>query len=212
MSRISNVVAAFTEEQTERLTGVSRRQLQHWDRTAFFVPSMAAGNRRLAYSRLYSFRDIVSLRVINELRNKAGVSLPHLREVKEKLVHLGDDIWSKTTLYVLNRRVVFHNPDDGVLEEVLSRQGVMQIPLQIITGTVEDDVAALRRRDPASVGKVERHRSIAHNQPVVAGTRIPVSTVKAFAAAGYSTDAIRREYPTLTEADISAAIAYGTAA
>ncbi len=212
MSKLSNVVAAFTEEQVERLTGVTRRQLQLWDRTEFFVPSLAAANRRLPYSRLYTFKDVVSLRVLNELRNTANVSLPHLRKVKEKLSHLGNDIWAKTTLYVLNRKVIFHNPDDGALEEVVSRQSVLSIPLRIVTGRVEADVAMLRQRDPASVGKIEQHRSIAHNQPVVAGTRITVASVKAFAAAGYSVDAIRKEYPALAEADITAALAYERAA
>jgi DNA-binding transcriptional MerR regulator len=45
MSKDDVVVAAFTEEQAEKLTSVSKRQLQHWDRTDFFVPSMAFQDR-----------------------------------------------------------------------------------------------------------------------------------------------------------------------
>jgi hypothetical protein len=79
--------------------------------------------------RLYSFRDIVSLKA---LRNEANVPLEHLREVKEKLIHLGDYIWAKTTLYVFNKRVVFDNPGTKEKEEVVSGQGVLQIPLQVV--------------------------------------------------------------------------------
>jgi uncharacterized protein (DUF433 family) len=41
---------------------------------------------------------------------------------------------------------------------------------------------------------------------VIAGTRIPVATIKRFAEDGYSVDQIRQEYPSLTEVDIKAAI------
>src|SRR5471030_3299144 len=101
------VVSAFSDEQVQRLTGVSRTQLRYWDRTGFFVPPLANPDRRAPHSRLYTFRDVVSLKIINALRNDAKVPLPHLREVKEKLAHLGEDVWSKTTLYVLNKRVIF---------------------------------------------------------------------------------------------------------
>jgi len=206
------VVSAFTEDQTERLTGISKRQLRYWDHTGFFAPSLAYEDRRKAYSRLYSFRDVVSLKVLAALRNDSNVPLPHLREVKTKLAHLGDDMWSKTTLYVLNRRVVFDNPETDEREDVLSGQGVLQIPLQVVTGNMEMAVRALWRRQDSTIGKFEQKRGVAHNQVVIAGTRIPVRSVKAFADAGYSIEAIRREYPTLTDEDIRAAIDYDAAA
>lgn len=212
MSAASGVIAAFTQDQAERLTGVSKPQLLYWDRTEFFIPSMAYGDRRAPYSRLYSFRDLVSLKVLNALRNEANVPLPHLREVKEKLAHLGDDLWAKTTLYVLNRKVIFHNPDDAAREEVVSGQAILEIPLRVVTTGVEDAVKALRQRDSASIGKIEKQRNIAHNAAVIAGTRIPVRSIKAFAAAGYSIQDISKEYPTLTADDIRAAIEYEEAA
>jgi uncharacterized protein (DUF433 family) len=209
----SNVVlSAFTENHVSRLTGVSVRQLRYWDRTGFFVPSMAYENRRESYSRLYSFRDLACLKIVNALRNEAKVPLPHLREVKDTLSHLGDDLWAKTTLYVLNRRVVFHNPETDKREEVLTGQGVLQIPLVVVTGDLEIAVRVLWQRDTSKIGKIERQRNIVQNQPVIAGTRIPVRSVKAFADAGYSIDQIKKEYPTLTDEDIRAAIAYHAAA
>jgi uncharacterized protein (DUF433 family) len=212
--RDSNVViSAFTEDQVERLTGISQRQLRYWDRTKFFVPSMAYEDRRSAYSRLYSFRDIVSLKIVSALRNEANVSLPHLREVKEKLAHLGDDLWAKTTLYVLNRRVIFASPTiNGVNEEIVSGQAILSIPLKIVSGNMEDAVKSLHKRDDNSIGKVERRKSVAQNQMVIAGTRIPVRSIKAFAEAGYTIDQIIAEYPTLTPDDIRAAIAFEAAA
>jgi DNA-binding transcriptional MerR regulator len=179
----SVVVSAFTEDHVERLTGVSQRQLRYWDRTGFFVPSLAYEDRRSPYSRLYSFRDVVSLKIVSALRNDANVPLPHLREVKEKLAHLGDDLWATTTLYVLNRRVIFDSPDMNRREEVVSGQVMLQIPLKVVSGNTEEAVRALRKREDAAIGKIERRKNVAHNQAVIAGTRIPVRSVKAFAEA-----------------------------
>jgi uncharacterized protein (DUF433 family) len=121
---------------------------------------------------------------------------------RPRLKCLGDDMWAKTTLFVLNRRVVFYNPDTASREDVLTGQGVLQIPLIVVSGDMENAVRALWQRDESTVGKIERQRNIAQNQAVIAGTRIPVRSVKAFAAAGYSIEQIKREYPTLTEQDI----------
>jgi uncharacterized protein (DUF433 family) len=221
-----NVISAFSEEHVERLTGVSKHQLRYWDRTGFFVPSLADENRRRPNSRIYSFRDVVCLKVLNTIsfrdvvclkvlntiRNEIRVSLPHLREVKEGLAHLGDDMWAKTTLYVLNRRVVFDNPETSRREEIVSGQAILQIPLRVVQGDMEKAIHALWTRDPATVGQIERHRGVASSQPVIAGTRIPVRAIKAFSEAGYSIEQIREQYPTLTDKDIRAALAFGKAA
>lgn len=212
MSHSNVVLSAFTEDHVVRLTGISKRQLRYWDGTGFFVPSLAYENRREPYSRLYSFRDVVCLKIVNVLRNEARVPLPHLREVKEKLAHLGDDLWAKTTLYVLGKRVVFLDPESETLEDALTGQLILQIPLLAASGSMETAVRTLWRREESTIGKIERQKNVVQNQPVIAGTRIPVRSVKAFADAGYSIDQIKQEYPTLTEEDIRAAIAYDAAA
>lgn len=202
------VIAAFSEEQVERLTGITKFQLRYWDRTKFFSPSYAEEDRRQSYSRVYSFRDVVCLNVLNTLRNNAKISLPHLREVKEKLAHLGDDMWAKTTLYVLNKKVVFDHPETKKREEVVSGQKILQIPLEVIKGQMADAIKVLWMRDKAKVGTVEKMRNVVRNQPVIGGTRIPVRAIKNFAEAGYSVKRIIAEYPSLTADDVKAALAY----
>src|SRR5207248_6803265 len=49
----------------------------------------------------------------------AQVPLQHLRRVAERLSHLEDDLWTKTTLYVLNRRVIFHEPGSRRLHDAV---------------------------------------------------------------------------------------------
>jgi uncharacterized protein (DUF433 family) len=210
--KTGNVISAFSEEDVERLTGITIHQLRYWDRTRFFRPSLADDNRRLAYSRVYSFRDVVCLKVLNTIRNEIKVPLPRLREAKDKLAHLGEDVWAKVTLYILNRQVVVYNPQTDRKEEVVSGQGILQIPIPIVAGDVEKAVTTLRARDAATIGKIARHRGTAANKPVIAGTRIPVRSIQAFAKAGYSIEKIREQYPILTAADIKAALDHRDAA
>jgi uncharacterized protein (DUF433 family) len=207
-----NLIETFSEDMASRLTGVSVRQLRYWDRDGFFSPSLADPDRSLPYSRLYSFRDVVALKVLNALRNDAKVPLQHLREVKEALLSLGDRLWGETTLYVHNKRVVFVNPETDTLEEVVSGQGILQIPLSVASSNMRDAINRMKQRSADQIGKLERRRKVAHNQLVIAGTRIPVESIKAFAAEGYSIERIKLEYPTLADEDIRAAINYADAA
>lgn len=200
------VVSAFTEDQVERLTGISRHQLRYWDRTKFFSPAYASDDRRIAFSRIYSFRDLLSLQILNSLRNDIGCSLPHLREVKAKLSELGDDAWTKVTLYVVKKKVIFHHPKTKKPEEIVSGQGIIEIPLEPIRSKMADRLSMLRKRDAGTHGQIMQNRRIAHNAKVVAGTRIPIRAIRAFADAGYDVAAILKEYPTLTRADVSAAL------
>lgn len=202
----------FSEQTTSRLTGVSVRQLRYWDSDGFFSPSFGYEDRSRPYSRLYSFRDLVALKVLNGLRNEVRVPLSHLREVKEKLSSLGEKLWGETVLYVHNKHVVFVNPETDSFEEVVSGQGVLQIPLLVASSNMREAIRLLNQRKPEMIGKFEKKRNIADNQLVIAGTRIPVENIKAFAAQGYSIDQIKLEYPTLTEEDIRAAIDYDAAA
>ena len=201
------IIQAFSENQVARLTGLTAHQLKSWDRTGFFAPSFADENRKTPFSRIYSFRDVASLRVLAELR-KQDVSLQHLRKVSQKLSHLGDDKWIKTTLYVLKKSVVFIEPESEKPREIVSGQYTFEIRLLDVSSDVQKAIEALRRRDESTIGKIERNRWVAHNAFVIAGTRIPVRAIKNFHEAGYTSAQIIREYPDLTERDIEAALSH----
>lgn len=204
----NEVISAFTEDQVNLLTGISQRQLRYWAADKFYVPSIKIDDEDIGGLRLYNFRDLVCLKVINSLRNEYKIPLQELRKTKERLAHLGDDLWAKTILYVLGKKVVFDNPETGSKEEVSSGQGVLQIPLRVVAGQMKKAVTAMRQRNAETIGKIEKKRGVAQNQPVIAGTRIPVRSIKAFANAGYSEDDIIKQYPTITKEDIRAAINY----
>lgn len=201
------IIAAFSEDQVQRLTGLTKSQLRYWDKTGFFAPSCAEEDKRAAFSRLYSFRDIVALRTLGVLRIQHNVPLQHLRKVAEKLSHMADAIWTETVLYVLNRKVIFVEPGTEQPREIVSGQYVMGIPLKAIIADTQRDVQKLHHRPKSARGKVERRRHISHNAWVIAGTRIPVSAIHDFKGAGYTVKQILEEYPDLRPEDIRAALA-----
>ena len=206
------VVSAFTEDQVARLTGVSVRQLRHWDRTNFFTPAYAEVDRSVAFARVYSFADVLCLQVLGSLRNDLGCSMPHLRDVKKKLCALDDAAWIKTTLYVVKKRVVFDDPQKNKRVDVLNGQGILNIHLETVRSAITNRLTMLRQRDAAMVGTISQDRRVAHNVRVIAGTRIPVRAIQAFDEAGYDMAGIIREYPTLTPEDVLAALSHVKAA
>lgn len=204
----AEVIGAFSEYDAARLSGLSQHQIRMWDRTGFFRPSLAETNRRLPFSRVYSFRDIVSLRVLGHLRNTHKVPLQHLRKVSDKLHEMGEAKWTACTLYVLERRVVFDDPRDQKRKEVVSEQRVFDIPLRIAISDTRQALAKLNQRDASEVGHVVKQRFVMQGEPVFDGTRIPVATVLRYLEAGYDTGAIIKAFPDLTEADVDAAISF----
>jgi uncharacterized protein (DUF433 family) len=207
-----SVISGFTEAQAARLTGVSLRQLRYWAGDGFFLPSLTMPDLPdLPDLRLYSFRDLVSLKVLNQLRNKEKIPLQELRRTKKALGDVGDALWTETTLYVFGKKVAVRNPKSGALEEATTGQGVL-IDFKVVSADVQSAIAAMRQRRSELIGKIERKRGVVQYQPVIAGTRIPVASIRAFGEAGYTGEEIREQYPSLTIDDIKAALDYEAAA
>lgn len=205
---ITNVVAAFSEEHAQRITGLSKGRLRYWRKSGFFVPTFIEEDHHLPYSRFYSFKDLVALRTLELLRVQNNVPLQHLRKVADKLSHLKDELWTCTALFVANRKVALVNPETEQQEEVISGQYLLAIPLEKVISDTIDDMDRLRMRSANQIGQVRQSKFIVHNAWVVAGTRIPVGTVQRLHEDGYSVKAIIAEYPDLTPADVTAALAH----
>jgi uncharacterized protein (DUF433 family)/DNA-binding transcriptional MerR regulator len=206
---ISNVIAAFSEEQIGRMVGLTKGRLRYWAKTDFFKPSFVEEEGRLPYSRFYSFKDIVALRTLEMLRVQNGVPLQHLRKVAENLSHLKDELWTKTTLFVFDKKVIIVNSETGGPQEVVSGQYLLGIPLSKVIDDTSRDIVVFRSRPPNTVGRLTKNRSVARNALVVAGTRIAVGSIVRLHEDGYSVDQIIEEYPDLTPEDVAAALSHG---
>jgi uncharacterized protein (DUF433 family) len=200
------IVGAFSEEQVAKLTGLSRAQLRQWNRNGFIRPSFkASDDARKPYNYIYSFTDLLKLRVLNQLRNRHGVSMQELRKVERSLDHLGDDKWTKQKLWVSNRKVVFNEPESLRKREISSKQFVAEIALEVVTSDAREDIRRLNDRDEEAVGQVVKRRHVHSSEPVFAGTRIPVAAIVDYIEAGYSNEQIIGQFPALRDGDIEAA-------
>jgi DNA-binding transcriptional MerR regulator len=205
MAEPEKVVRAFSADHVSRLTGLSSRQLRYWDKTGFFSPQYVTDGPRGAFSRIYSFRDVVGLKTLAILRNNHHITLQYLRKAAQELSQHSHAPWAETVLYVWGKDVLFHEPDTRQLREVVNKQYVI-IPLQGVAHDVETDARKLTERTADQIGAISRKRYIAHNAWVIAGTRIPTKAIWRFHEAGYTPDQIVREYPTLTPRDIDVAV------
>lgn len=196
------LLRAFSVEHAAKITGLSKSRLTRWDKLGFFSPELAdEEDRGNPYGRVYSYTDLVGLRTLAVLADKHRVPLSELRKAYNVLSRRVDKPWSQTQLSVLNRKVVFDL--DGIPRDTEGQYAGNHVPLPTIASEVAERAEALRKRDNDQIGVFERHKFVAHNARVLAGTRIPVSAIESFIAAGFSDEAIVREYPTLVKFDVS---------
>jgi DNA-binding transcriptional MerR regulator len=68
----------FNTKAVSRITGLSARQIDYWDRSHFIKPSVSEASG-YGSVRLYSFNDLIQLRVAKTLMDK-GISLQKIRK------------------------------------------------------------------------------------------------------------------------------------
>lgn len=176
-------------------------RLTRWDRESFFSPEYAdEEDRGNPYSRVYSFMDLVGLRTLAILADTYHISLSELRKTYPELAKSMKHPWAEKPLAVWKRKVVWDI--DSLPRDRHGQIVGRHIELSSITSEVAQKADELRNRHRDQIGATERHKFVAHNALVVAGTRIPVTAVESFVRAGYSDEAILSEYPTLAKFDI----------
>jgi uncharacterized protein (DUF433 family) len=203
----NTIVSALTVDQVSRVTGLTPGQLFAWDRKGFFSPRFAYDDRTVAYSRIYSFKDVVGLKTIQTLRKEYKIGFKKLKEVAKELVRRGYEHWADTKLYVVKKEVYFRDPYKGRVEGLSTGQYAMLAVIEVIED-VNRGVLQLKRRDNDTEGKIEKQKYITRNSSVVSGTRIPTATIRRYHEAGFSIKEIIEEYPALSEQDIFAALEY----
>jgi DNA-binding transcriptional MerR regulator len=123
--------------QTCKIVGISYRQLDYWTRTNLVVPSLQEAQGS-GTQRLYSFNDLLQLRVIKNLTD-AGASLQKVRQAIEYVRdHLEDD-WSKITIVADGGGVYACTSDAEVIDLLRSGQGVLGAVVAV--GQVRDQLA-----------------------------------------------------------------------
>jgi DNA-binding transcriptional MerR regulator len=123
------------------VAGITYRQLDYWARTKLVEPTVreASGS---GTQRLYSFRDILVLRVVKNLLD-AGVSLPNIRTAIATLRDRGVADLAEITLMSDGTTVYECTSTDEILDLLKRGQGVFGIAVGRHIGDVEGTLAAL---------------------------------------------------------------------
>jgi DNA-binding transcriptional MerR regulator len=122
-------------------TGITYRQLDYWARTGLVEPSIrsAAGS---GSQRLYSFRDILVLRIVKRLID-TGVSLPNIRAAVRHLDDRGDADLAQITLMSDGASIYECRSKDEVIDLVQGGQGVFGIAVGSVWKEVEGSLSML---------------------------------------------------------------------
>lgn len=121
--------------------GITYRQLDYWARTGLVVPGVrgAAGS---GSQRLYSFRDILVLKVVKRLLD-TGVSLQQIRSAVSHLRERGVDDLAQITLMSDGASVYECTSPDEVIDLLQGGQGVFGIAVGRVWREVEGSLSEL---------------------------------------------------------------------
>ncbi len=140
----SVIARSFSTAEAARLTGLTARQLDHWDRNGFLRPSVEKASG-YGSARKYSFADVVRLRVAARLR-AGGVGLARIRRCAEALARLDPaaDL-GKARLLVVGSSVLWARSDREVVDLLKDGQLVLVCSLGDAVAEAAGAVARLSR-------------------------------------------------------------------
>lgn len=122
-----------------KIVGIGYRQLDYWTRTGLISPSVRAPSGS-GVPRLYSFKDIVELRVMKRLQD-AGVSLQRVRAAVDELRRRGGSLTDVTLLS--DGSTVYWIDDDAEVIDLLHRgEGVFAIALGPVVESLRGEVVS----------------------------------------------------------------------
>jgi DNA-binding transcriptional MerR regulator len=130
----------YRAPQVCNIVGITYRQLDYWARTGLLEPSLQAAHGS-GTQRLYSFGDIVQLRVVKRLLD-AGMSLKKIRQAMDILrEQLSSDRPLADVTLLSDGSTIYaaHSPDE--LVDVFRRgQGVFGIAVGPVQAELEGEI------------------------------------------------------------------------
>jgi uncharacterized protein (DUF433 family) len=180
---------SFPVDLTSVLTGVTPAQLAGWRRTGLLVPEVQEKN-----PPLYSFRDLVALRIVARLR--VGTSLQKVRTAFANLPEFDLTDHPSAYKFASDGRTIAVWTDNGFMDIVKSPGQFDLYSLDQIfrpfTNMAGIQVADFERPRPRLT--VDAHRM--GGWPTIEGTRIPYDTIaNALRGDDLAADDLRYYYP-----------------
>ncbi len=138
----------FSGKKAAEIVGISYRQIDYWARTDLIRPSScdAAGS---GSRRVYSYRDLLELRVIKTLLD-AGIKLESVRDVFKYLRNHVESEIAAAHIVISGQSVVLCQGDQ-LVDVLRGGQGVLNVlPLAGVKDQVDSQIVALARPDSMS--------------------------------------------------------------
>jgi DNA-binding transcriptional MerR regulator len=135
-------VDSFTAQQASALTRCTAHQLRYWDKVDLVVPSIQSSGGRPGRRRLYSFRDLVALRVVKSLLDN-GMSVQRVRRAWDYLRRTASmDEHLASIQLVTDGQTIFRvaQNEDELLDALRDGQLAFFVAINEITKSVEEDV------------------------------------------------------------------------
>lgn len=147
-------VAGYRAPQVCNLVGITYRQLDYWARTSLIVPSMQQAHGS-GSQRVYSFTDVVQLKVIKNLLD-AGMSLKKIRSAVEILRSEMDSEQplADVTLLSDGQTIYAAHSDEEVVDVLRKGQGVFSIAIGPVQDQVEGAIHHLFPDDEEQLAEV----------------------------------------------------------
>jgi DNA-binding transcriptional MerR regulator len=137
----------FTALQASRFTGCTGNQLRYWDKISLVKPTVQTTGGRPGVRRLYSFRDLVALKVVKSLLDE-GMSLQRVRRAYTYLrAHAGLEEHLSSVKLVTDGKSIFKVcKDDGdVLDALRDGQMAFFVAIDKLAGEINNGVTEFIR-------------------------------------------------------------------
>lgn len=131
----------FRGPVASNVAGISYRQLDYWARTGLVVPELRTASGS-GSQRLYSFRDILLLKVVKRLLD-AGVSLQQIRTAIDHLRERGVQDLTEVTLMSDGASVYECTNDMEIIDLLRGGQGMFAIALGGVWRDIEGSLSQL---------------------------------------------------------------------
>lgn len=132
---------AFTSKQAIFLSGCTSHQLRYWDKVKLVSPSIQSSNGKPGVPKLYSFRDIVSLRVIKTLLDN-GMSIQRVRRAWRYLIRNGElGSHLSNVKLITDGSSIYSVEEDQVLDALKMGQLAFFETIDQVARDVEEDVS-----------------------------------------------------------------------
>ncbi len=147
------IYMSFNTKTVSALTGLTQRQIDYWDRTHFVKPSLKEASG-YGSGRLYSFADLVQLKVAKALKDK-GISLQKIRRsinyIKKNFPNIEKPLSEMRFLTDGETIFVLTKNNNAILDTLAKGQLVFSLKLGEIIENLKGEVKSLIQDRPYKV-------------------------------------------------------------